>query len=225
MKPHSYLDLTREMFVDLLDVSWQWYGRANQKDGRAKYPSMAWDLLIHAGASKVHPHFHLYLDRRRHQGHFGQLTSAAASYHRQTGRDYWEDTVQLHLALGLGLAVPGGHILVPLTSRKDNEFLVVYRGSGLAGLGHIIHQLVATYTTELSVYCWNMGVAWPVMHDGDGPTLLRIGARGDCSSVRSDVSSLELYTFYSLNVDPYQTLASLKKHVQGNNTHSSHPGK
>ena len=56
MKPHSYLDLTREMFVDLLDVSWQWYGRANQKDGRAKYPSMAWDLLIHAGASQVTPY-------------------------------------------------------------------------------------------------------------------------------------------------------------------------
>ena len=118
-------------------------------------------------------------------------------------------------------------ILVPLTSRKDHEFLVVYRGHSPYVLGNILHTIIKTYTEHLSVLCWNMGVAWPPIHTQPGggsiweprppqakeltrPILLRIGSRGDCTSLRSDVSTRELYIFYGLNVDPYSSIQKLK---------------
>ena len=41
----------------------------------------------------------------------------------------------------------------------------------------------------------------PLLHKQDSglPVIYRIGTRGDCTSVRSDVSSLELYTVRFMN--------------------------
>jgi len=216
MFEHSYLDLTGPMFGDMFSVARRWFQRASNQDGRAKYPSIAWDLLRHAGASQVHPHFHLYLDRKRHQGHFGQMDAAVEGYKKNSGGDYWQDIVDIHIALGLAVTQGNATILVPLTSRKDHEFLVVYRGENMGELGQVLYAITATYTNHLSVFCWNMGMSWPPLPLQPGPThptILRIGSRGECTSIRSDVSSLELYTFYSLNVDPYKSIAALKKQI------------
>lgn len=53
MFEHSFLELTGPMFGDMFSVAWRWFQKANQNDGRAKFPSIGWDLLIHAGASQV----------------------------------------------------------------------------------------------------------------------------------------------------------------------------
>ena len=54
MKEHSYLKLTAEMYADMFSVARQWFHRANKEDKRARFASIAWDLLIHAGASQVY---------------------------------------------------------------------------------------------------------------------------------------------------------------------------
>lgn len=140
------------------------------------------------------------------------MEAAVKGYKKSTGGDYWQDLVDIHLALGLAVKQGNATILVPLTSRKDHEFLVVYRGSDMLELGQTLHTITSAYTDHLSVFCWNMGMSWPPLPHLPGknhPTILRIGSRGDCTNPKSDVSSLELYTFYGLNVDPYQTIKSI----------------
>ena len=72
---------------------------------------------------------------------------------------------------------------------------------------------------DLGVYCRSLGMSWPPLSPNtssstlEGSTILRIGSRGDCSSVASDVSALELYSFYVINVNPLHTIKSLKQTV------------
>ena len=40
------------------------------------------------------------------------------------------------------------------------------------------------------------------------------GFRGDCQSEVSDVSSLDLYTFFSINSDAYKTLKTLQNRLK-----------
>ena len=42
------------------------------------------------------------------------------------------------------------------------------------------------------------------------PAVLRVGSRGACDSQISDVSSLELYGVFSVNVEPLTTINTLK---------------
>ena len=45
----------------------------------------------------------MYLDRKRHQGHFDQLYVAADAYNAKTGRDYWDDMARIHTNIGLAV--------------------------------------------------------------------------------------------------------------------------
>ena len=39
----------------------------------------------------------------------------------------------------------------------------------------------------------------------------RIGSRGNCQSLMSDVSALELYALNNVNTSPFQTIKAVKK--------------
>ena len=60
-------------------------------------------------------------------------------------------------------------------------------------------------------------MSWPPLyhlHPSQSlPAIARIGSRGDCSSRNSDISALEIYSFYSVNVDPVKTIDTLGKVV------------
>ena len=59
----------------------------------------------------------------------------------------------------------------------------------------LLYRVLQTYKTKLGVYCFSAGASLPAMSSSNVglPFIFRIGSRGDCSAVRSDVSSLELY--------------------------------
>ena len=64
--------------------------------------------------------------------------------------------------------------------------------------------------------CHSSGLALPALGDGRGrmPALARIASRGDCTAVRVDVSSLELFALSSISIDPYRVIGQLRRLVQ-----------
>ena len=66
----------------------------------------------------------VFLDRH-YQGQHRVHLFAASHYQAQEGRNYWTDLVKLHMYLGLGVAVGGASAIVPLTSHKDHEVMVI----------------------------------------------------------------------------------------------------
>lgn len=49
------------------------------------------------------------------------------------------------------------------------------------------------------------------MPDTSAVLCVRVGSRGACDSPVADVSSLELYSIYSVNSDPVTTITNLKR--------------
>lgn len=71
----------------------------------------------------------------------------------------------------------------------------------------LIERVIESYQKNLGVYCFSSGGTYPVMggvadidrYTEPGlPALFRFGSRGVCTSVSSDVSSLDLYTVSDL---------------------------
>ena len=87
---------------------------------------MVWDSLGHSGASQVHPHIQTWLGRD-YEGQFSLLERQALDYRARhgAGSDYFQDLVELHTSLGLAVSHGQATALVPLTSHKDHEVMVI----------------------------------------------------------------------------------------------------
>lgn len=125
------------------------------------------------------------------------------------------DFIDSHIRAGLGLRIdPNTVILVPLDAHKDNEFLIISKNLDV-GFKKAFHLVYRTYLDHLNVFCWSCGIVWPSMSvqskEGGLPLMARIGGRGNCQSLMSDVSSLELYVMFNVNSNPFKAMQALQK--------------
>jgi hypothetical protein len=88
--------------------------------------------------------------------------------------------------------------------------IVLSNGSNC--LQFVLLYTCSCMTTKVGVF-YNIasGESFPFCFN----TLIRKnGFRGDCQSEVSDVSSLDLYTFFSINSDAYKTLKTLQNRLK-----------
>ena len=189
---------------------------------------MIWDIMPHAGASQIHPHVQGFLGNGKYLGKMGKLNHASLWYRSKNNRDYLEDYINVHVALGLGIRYHSASIIVPIDSQKDNEFVIIGK-TNLSDWIRAMYFIHRTYIEELKVYCFSSAMAWPTFilsedrnplntwstsSSDDGNLMFtRIGGRGNCQSVESDVSSLELYAINHLSSDPFITFQALKNTI------------
>jgi len=129
--------------------------------------------------------------------------------------------ILIHWALGLGLQFGGAVAIMPVFARKDHEYMILAPAVN-QDFVTLLHAIIEGYKSSLGVYCFSSGGAYHYMGKGSGtgdnsylipglPVMYRIGSRGTCTSLSSDVSSLELYTINNINSDISATYDSLKK--------------
>ena len=118
----------------------------------------------------------------------------------------------LHTSLGLGFSIGGVSVMSPLTSHKEHEVMVVSDKMD-ADFIKVWTGIMRMYNIKLELWCRSLGMSWPM--SGSQPYILRIGSRGACHSPVSDVSSLEMYSVYSVNTDPVTTIDILKTVLKG----------
>ena len=209
---HHILDLGEEELVGLVSCCRAWYDKVHQEEPALVAPMMVWDTLGHSGASQIHPHIQTWLGRD-YEGQFSLLERAARQYQAQHGAeaDYFQDLVSLHTRLGLAVSHGEATALVPLTSHKDHEIMIVSREVGPDFL-FLFSRVMQMYNEKLAVYCRSLGMMWPRLTGSQPavPAVLRVGSRGACDSQVSDTSSLELYGVFSVNVEPLTTINTLK---------------
>ena len=121
--------------------------------------------------------------------------------------DYWRDIARLYRSLGIGFSVGGVSVMAPLTSHKEHEVMVVSDKMD-ADFIKVWTAIMRMYNIKLELWCRSLGMTWPM--SGGRPFILRVGSRGACHSPVSDVSSLEMYSVYSVNTDPVTTIDTLK---------------
>ena len=99
----------------------------------------------------------------------------------------------------------------PLTSHKEHEVMVVSDKMD-ADFIKVWTGIMRMYNIKLELWCRSLGMSWPM--SGSRPFILRVGSRGACHSSVSDVSSLEMYSVYSVNTDPINTIDTLKAFLE-----------
>ena len=207
-RKHHILDLGEEELVGLMNCCRAWYSAVHQSDPSLVAPMMVWDTLGHSGASQVHPHIQTWLGRH-YEGQFSLLERQARDYRAHHGADYYHDLVQLHSSLGLAVTHGEATALVPLTSHKDHEIMIISREVGPDFL-FLFTRVMEMYNEKLGVFCRSLGMMWPRLDKRSGLAILRVGSRGACHSQISDVSSLELYGVFNVNVEPVHTINTLR---------------
>jgi hypothetical protein len=173
-----------------------------------------------AGASQVHPHIQMFLGSGYYPGKFGELDDAGKRYQSATGGNYLQDIVDLHIALGLGFKHKSAAVIVPINPTKDREIWVIGKDN-IYDWAWLYFISFRAYIEELKVFCFSQGMALPtsviaqpqdsVFSKSSDLMIVKMGARGDCTSPYNDVSSLELYTVNSISTDYFETIAAVKR--------------
>ena len=216
---HDFMELDAQTFETMLTYSAPtWFGNIHEKNPGKTHPVMLWDILGKAGASQTHPHIQMFIGTGYYPGKFGEISDARKRYNSATGGSYLQDIVDVHIALGLGFKHKSAAVIVPINPTKDREVWVVGKDD-IFDWSWLYYIAFRSYIEELGVYCFSQGMALPTSTIMSSPLLgesgelmiVKMGARGDCTSPYNDVSSLELYTINSISTDYYETIAAIVK--------------
>lgn len=97
-----YLELdefTTEMLVDNLTASMEYIALVHQKDRDAKYPMWIWNHMPPSGASIIHPHVQIVVDRAP-TPELERLMVKSEEYLKRQGVSYWQELIQMERQVG-----------------------------------------------------------------------------------------------------------------------------
>ena len=217
LKTHDPLHWNHEHFLDFFNLAIQWVNKVHSVESKYIYPVISWDLLPHAGASQIHPHMHVSMTDDRYYGVVESWKISAEKYFRQTGgRNYFSDITHIHDALGLAVHYGTATVFANINPKKDNELVVIGKQPN-KDFFSLLYIVMRTFMDDMEMYCLSSITALPKLgmstQYGDIPAYTRIVTRGSASSVRADVSSLELFLASNVNIDPYKVIKHIQKSV------------
>ena len=214
---HDFMKIDAQTFETMLTYSAvTWFGNVHERHPEKTHPVLLWDVLGKAGASQIHPHIQMFLGSGFYPGKMGELDDAGRRYKSATGGNYLQDIIDLHVALGLGFKHKSAAVIVPINPTKDREIWVIGSDS-IFDWAWLYFISFRAYIEELKVYCFSQGMALPtseiapsnLFRESGELMIVKMGARGDCTSPYNDVSSLELYSINSISTDYYETIAAV----------------
>ncbi|KAL3852112.1 hypothetical protein ACJMK2_015795 [Sinanodonta woodiana] len=216
-RTHHPLNWTMVQFADLYNTAQKWFFRAHIENAEYKFPSLIWDLLPHAGASQIHPHLHVFLDRVRYQGAMENWRTAAREYAQKNKRDFFQDMIDLHAMLGLSVQYGKAIAFANLVPKKENEIVVISEEPN-EDFSKLLYFVLRAFIDDMQLLCFSSGVAYPSLDSGKDedriPVFARLVTRGAVAEIRSDVSSLELFAATNANTDPFEVIRVIQKSVE-----------
>uniref|UniRef100_T1J0G1 HIT domain-containing protein n=1 Tax=Strigamia maritima TaxID=126957 RepID=T1J0G1_STRMM len=210
---HNPLELSEEETMDIFNAALLWFNKVNSLEAEFKYPWILWDSMPHAGASQVHPHVHVGLSVDSYVM-YENTRSAAQKHFQLFGTNYFTDLIRIHHALGLAVDLGKATAIAQLTSKKDTEITIISSEVGV-DFTRMIYYVIRTYY-DMGLYGFSSMTVFPIMgmnEKGSLPAIIRIATRGDVSSIRSEISSFELFQFSNINVDPYTVIEKLRTEI------------
>lgn len=126
-----YLDLdgfTAGMVADNIAASLEYISMVHRRDAGARYPLWVWNHLPPSGASIVHPHVQVVMDRTPMAG-IEQLIAKSEEYHRRHGANYWRELVEAERDAGERYI--GGNdsldVVASFSPRGNREVQLIFR--------------------------------------------------------------------------------------------------
>ncbi|CAF4196508.1 unnamed protein product, partial [Rotaria socialis] len=219
-RQHDITKLTFKEMKDVFTLAWKWFQAVHKQSPSHRFPTMLWDSLPHGGASQVHPHVHATLHSDHYYGQFESIRFASERYYRDHEnvkkhhqKNYFRAIQDIHMAFNLTVSFNGITVLVPITSRKEYDIIVLAENFDERFI-KVIYQIVQGYFNKLKQYSFSSCLYLPPLspnQDDSGltPIYYRIIPRGQVSSLLSEVSSLDLLSIYNVNKLPAALFAEI----------------
>jgi hypothetical protein len=193
----------------------RWAEDARRTDPEARYFFLMWNALWRAGGSIVHAHMQMTATRGSHYPKVEAIRAVATDYRARHARDYFDDLVAAHEAVGLARRVDGAAVVATLTPIKERELVVVAPpGEDERALVPALARALAAHRA-LGVISWNMALFLPPLSPDGGDwsafrTHARLVDRGDPGNRTSDIGAMELFASGCIVADPFVVAAQLR---------------
>ena len=127
-----FLDLdefTTQMLVDNLVASKDFIALVQQKDEKAVYPMWIWNHLPSSGASIIHPHIQITVDRTP-TPELRKLIGKSEEYWQERRRNYWQELIEVERGIGDRYIGENDSVAViaSFAPRGNNEVQVIFKG-------------------------------------------------------------------------------------------------
>lgn len=221
---HNPMNLTNDELLDMFNVATAWYQKANKIDKKAEYPEMIWDAMPKSGASQVHTHFQVSLGAKSYYGGMRRYLDASRRYFDLNKRNYFDDFILLHKALGLTYSLDDATLIANLIPVKEQEFIIIGTNSekGLKSLVTLLHQTIGISVKKLGLFSWSMATFFPEINKkGDqnenkgklNRIVCKVLFRSPAAAARSDINGLDIYYGSVLGIDRYTIASRLFKEL------------
>ncbi len=199
-----------EVLADMLDVMRRWLERAHQYDRTSRFPFFLWNCLWRAGASIIHGHAQVLLAKEPYR-YLKSWYDLQHTYQTTHHRDYCQDLILVHDALGLSHREGDAAILAHLTPVKEKEMVIVSPTDD--PLPCLLARVLSFYKL-LGVQSFNVALFLPPFGE-EGFRIARIVDRGDLFSRSSDIGGMELYAGTSVVAsDPFRLMEAFRTGTQ-----------
>lgn len=112
---HDTLHLTENEIGQMFELAKEWFDKVYSIEPMYTCPEMIWDAMPKSGASQIHTHLQVSLGYDIYYGNIERTRQGARSYAQNTqGRNYFNDYLYIHQALGLTIPIGDVHIVVHL---------------------------------------------------------------------------------------------------------------
>ncbi len=121
-------EFTPVMIQDNIAATQRYIAAVNRWDVRAKYPVWLWNHLPPSGASIIHPHVQITVDRSPMSG-LRDMFNASRRYHRKNGRVFWADLIDAERQEGQRFIADYGSLAViaSFAPRGNRELQIVFK--------------------------------------------------------------------------------------------------
>ena len=214
---HNPLKFSEESVCDYFQVALKWAKAAHNVDVDARYFFLWWNCLWNSGASIIHGHAQMTLSKDMHYPKVEHWRRSSLLYRLGHGRNYFDDLIDVHTALGLALPVGNAQILVNLAPIKEKELLVIGERPD-QDFCKAVHLALDTLVNRLGTVSFSLGFYWPPIDSvdedwSDFPTIVRVVDRGDIYNRTADMGSTELYAVSVVSSDPFQVAHALQENA------------
>lgn len=135
-----FLDIdgfTPDMLEDNLAASQEYISTVHSADAEARYPLWVWNHLPPSGASIVHPHVQIVVDRVPMPG-IAELVARSEEYYQQHGANYWQGLIEAEREAGERYI--GGNdsvdVIASFSPRGNREIQLIFKDAcNLVDLG------------------------------------------------------------------------------------------
>jgi len=227
---HNTMKLSEKEFLDMFNMCLTWFKKINKLDLMAKYPEMIWDSMPKAGASQIHPHLQVSMGSTNYYGGMRRWLDAAMRYTNTHQRNFFDDFILIHKALGLTYKVNNVYVIANLIPIKEQELILIGSNTqeSYNSISLLLHQITQIFINDFEQYSWSMAMYLPEYSRDNVETFFdnqqtgedegylkrifcRIVFRTPVANLRSDINGLDLYTSSVLGIDRYTIATKLFK--------------